>query len=209
MLRSLVAALLLCGATMSPAAPIAYPASPSGTVVDTQFGMPVADPYRWLEGDVRTEQPVADWVAAQNRVTQGQLATLPQRGAIKARLTQLFDYERVTLPLSRGGRLFFRRNSGLQNQSVLVVQDGVSESAGGAAPRVLIDPNGWAKDGATALAEWAPAPDGKRIAYAVQDGGSDWRVIKILDVATGTVLADELDWVKFSGIAWNADASGF
>lgn len=209
MFRSLVAALLLCGATMSPAAPIAYPASPSGTVVDTQFGMPVADPYRWLEGDVRTEQPVADWVAAQNRVTQGQLATLPQRGAIKARLTQLFDYERVTLPLSRGGRLFFRRNSGLQNQSVLVVQDGVSESAGGAAPRVLIDPNGWAKDGATALAEWAPAPDGKRIAYAVQDGGSDWRVIKILDVATGTVLADELDWVKFSGIAWNADASGF
>ena len=209
MFRSLVAALLLGGATMSLAAPIAYPATARGPVVETQHGTPVADPYRWLEGDVRTEQPVAEWVAAQNRVTRAHLATLPQRDAIKARLTQLFDHERVTLPLARGGRIFFRRNSGLQNQSVLVVQDGDPGAAGGATPRVLIDPNGWATDGATALAEWAPSPDGKRVAYAVQDGGSDWRVIKVLDVASGAVLGDELDWVKFSGIAWNADASGF
>jgi prolyl oligopeptidase len=203
MIRSFVAALLLSGATMSSAAPIAYPASPRGAVADTSFGTPVADPYRWLEGDVRSEKPVADWVAAQNAVTQTYLGSLPQRDAIKARLTQLFSYERITLPVARGGHIFFRKNSGLQNQSVLMVQNG------DAPPRVLIDPNGWAKDGATALAEWAPSPDGSKIAYAVQDGGSDWRVIKVLDVATGAVLTDELDWVKFSGLAWNGDASGF
>ena len=188
---------------MSSAAPIAYPATPRGAVVETQFGTAVADPYRWLEGDVRTQKPVAEWVAAQNRVTQAYLATLPKRDAIKARLTTLFSYERISLPVARGGRIFFRKNTGLQNQSVLMVQDGDAK------PRALIDPNGWTKDGTTALAEWAPAPDGSKVAYAVQDGGSDWRIIKVIDVATGAVLADELDWVKFSGLAWNADASGF
>ncbi len=192
MLRSLVAAFLLSVSTMSFAAPIAYPATERGPVAETQFGTVVADPYRWLEGDVRTEKPVADWVAAQNKVTEAYLATLPKRDAIKARLTQLFSYERITLPVARGGRIFFRKNSGLQNQSVLMLQDGATQ-------RPLIDPNGWAKDGATALAEWAPSPDGSKIAYAVQDGGSDWRMIKVLDVATGAVLSDDLDWVKFSG----------
>ncbi|GGE10611.1 prolyl endopeptidase [Polymorphobacter glacialis] len=207
MFRNLAAALLL-GLTpmfsgMTIAAPITYPATTTVPQSDTSFGTSVEDPYRWLEGDVRTQKPVADWVAAENKVTQSYLATLPGRDAIKVRLTQLFDFERVTVPEVRSGRIFFRRNTGLQNQSVLMVQDGT------AAPRVLIDPNLWAKDGATALAEWAPSADGKRIAYAIQDGGSDWRTIKVLDVETGQILADDLDWVKFSKIAWNADNYGF
>ncbi|MEY2884540.1 MAG: hypothetical protein RL490_2264 [Pseudomonadota bacterium] len=202
-LRPLLTALLLGLPTMTVAAPLTYPPTATVTQSDDWHGTTVADPYRWLEGDVRSQQPVADWVAAQNRVTQAYLATLPGRDAIKARLTQLFDYERVTLPVSRGARTFYRRNSGLQNQSVLYVREG------DASPRVLIDPNGWAKDGATALAEWAPSTDGRFIAYAVQDGGTDWRTIKVLDVASGQPLADDLDWVKFSGIAWNADSSGF
>ena len=203
MLRSLITAFLLGFSAMSAAAPLAYPASQRGDQTDMLHGVAVADPYRWLEGDVRTTPAVADWVAAQNKVTQAYLATLPGREALKARLTQLFDYERISLPEVRGDRLFFRRNSGLQNQSVLMVQDGAG------APRPLIDPNLWAKDGATALAEWAPSPDGKRLAYAVQDGGTDWRTIKVLDVDTGAILSDDLDWVKFSPIAWAGDNSGF
>ena len=201
---SLVTAFLLGMPVMTAAAPIAYPTTATVSQTDTIHGINVADPWRWLEGDVRSQKPVADWVAEQNKVTQAYLATLPGRTALKARLTQLFDYERVTLPEARGGRVFFRKNSGLQNQSVLMVQD-----AEGTA-RPLIDPNGWAKDGATALAEWAPSPDGRLLAYAVQDGGSDWRRVKVIDVATGTILNDDLDWVKFSqALAWTGDSSGF
>ncbi len=201
--RTVVAALLIGLPMMSNAAPVTYPATATVSQTDVMHGVTVADPYRWLEGDVRTQKPVADWVAEQNQVTQAYLATLPGRAALKSRLTQLFDYERVTLPEARGGRVFYRRNSGLQNQAVLMV-----EEAGVARP--LIDPNGWAKDGATALAEWAPSPDGKLLAYAVQDGGSDWRRVKVIEVATGTILADDLDWVKFSQApAWQADSSGF
>jgi prolyl oligopeptidase len=189
--------------TISPSAAIEYPVTVTVPQADTSFGVTVQDPYRWLEGDVRSDTKVADWVAEQNKLTQAYLAKLPGRDAIKARLTELFNHERIALPVSCGGRVFFRRNAGLQNQSVLLVQDG------DAAPQTLIDPNTWAMDGATALAEWAPSEDGRFIAYAVQDSGSDWRIIKLLDVTTGEVLADTLDWVKFSGMAWNADSSGF
>ena len=200
---TLMLAQVLTMSEISAAAPLAYPKTATSHQSDVQHGVAVADPYRWLEGDVRSQKPVADWVAEQNKVTQAYLAALPGRDALKARLTQLFDYERITLPEARGDRSFFRKNSGLQNQSVLMVQDGKS------APRPLIDPNRWAKDGATALAEWAPSPDGKRVAYAVQDGGSDWRMIKVIDVASGTIMSDDLDWVKFSKIAWKYDNSGF
>ena len=188
---------------MPASAAVTYPPSATVPQVDVQHGVKVADPYRWLEGDVRTQKPVADWVAAQNQVTQAYLATLPGRDALKARLTELFNYERVTLPEARGNAVFFRKNSGLQNQSVLMVQEGSAPA------RPLIDPNLWAKDGATALAEWSPSPDGKRVAYAVQDGGTDWRTLRVIDVGSGAVLSDDLDWVKFSPIAWNADSTGF
>ncbi|NUN67990.1 S9 family peptidase, partial [Pseudanabaena biceps] len=204
--QTALAALLIGLPAMSSAvsaAPLAYPSTATVPQVDVQHGVQVADPYRWLEGDVRTEKPVADWVTAQNKVTQDYLATLPGRDALKARLTELFNYERVTLPEARGNAVFFRKNSGLQNQSVLMVQEGANPV------RPLIDPNLWAKDGATALAEWTASPDGKRVAYAIQDGGTDWRTIKVIDVASGAILSDDLDWVKFSPIAWNADSSGF
>ena len=198
-----IAALMLASAASASAVPLVYPKTATVAQTDTIHGVNVADPYRWLEGDVRTQKPVADWVAEQNKVTEAYLATLPGRDALKARLTQLFDYERVALPQVRGDRLFFRKNSGLQNQSVLFVQDGAGT------PRPLIDPNLWAKDGATALAEWSASPDGKHVAYAIQDGGTDWRTIRVLDVDSGAILSDDLDWVKFSNIAWKYDSSGF
>ena len=200
----LAAAQLAVAMTIAaPVAAIEYPVTAKVAQADVIHGITVADPYRWLENDVRTDKQVEAWVAAENKVTQAYLATLPRRAAIKARLTQLYDYERFMLPTERGGHVFYRRNSGLQKQFVLYVQDGAG------APRVLLDPNGWSKDGATALAEWAPSRDGRHVVYAVQDGGTDWRTVHVVDVASGKVLADKLDWVKFSELAWNADGSGF
>lgn len=187
-----------------PAAAITYPETKKVDVVDEQFGEKVADPYRWLENDVRNDKEVAAWVAAQNQVTNAYLATLPGRDTFKARIKQLFDYERFGVPTHKGSRYFYSHNSGLQNQAVLWVRDSLN-----GAGRVLIDPNGWAKDGATALSEWVPSEDGNRLVYGIQDGGTDWRTVKVMDVATGKTLDDEVKWVKFSNLSWAKDGSGF
>ena len=183
---------------------IAYPETKRGNVVEKPFGQTIADPYRWLENDVRNDKGVASWVKSQNKVTNAYLDTLPGRNIFKNRLKQLYNYERFTIPVEKGGRYFYFRNSGVQNQRVLYVRDSV-DGAG----RVLIDPNSWAKDGATALAEWSASDDGARVAYAVQDGGTDWRTIRVLDVNTGKVLGDEVKWARFTTIAWAKDGSGF
>ncbi len=183
---------------------IAYPQTKRGDVVEKPFGQTIADPYRWLENDVRNDKEVAAWVESQNKVTNAYLDTLPGRDIFKNRLKQLKDYERFTIPIEKGGRYFYLRNSGVQNQQVLYVRDSV-DGAG----RVLIDPNSWAKDGATALAEWSASDDGTRVAYAVQDGGTDWRTIRVLDVNTGKVQGDEVKWARFTTIAWIKDGSGF
>jgi prolyl oligopeptidase len=185
--------------------PITYPETRSIDQVDDQFGVKVADPYRWLENDVRSDPEVRAWVESQNAVTDAYLATLPGRDILAERLTRLIDYERLGVPVKKGGRYFYARNSGLQNQAVLVVRDSHGDVAG----RVLIDPNDWSQDGATALAEWVPSEDGGKILYAVQDGGSDWRTVRIMDVGTGETLSDTVEWVKFSNLAWAKDGSGF
>ncbi len=194
--------MILLASLLAMSAP-AYPAAPRGGTVDSYFGERVADPYRWLETDVRNDPAVRAWVDAENAATGAYLATLPGREAIRARLTKLWNYERFGVPVQRAGRMFYMRNSGLQNQSVLYVRDG------GGAAKLLIDPNLWAKDGATALAEWEPSEDGCRIVYAVQDGGTDWRTIRVLDVASGQVLPDEVRWSKNGGASWTKDGSGF
>ena len=127
---------------------LAYPDAKRVDVVDTQFGVPVADPYRWLENDVRNDPAVESWVTAENEVTNRFLATLPLRDWFKQRMTALYDYERFGVPVKKGTRYFNTHNSGLQNQSVLFVRNGLNGE-----PRQLIDPNGWSADGATALAE--------------------------------------------------------
>jgi prolyl oligopeptidase len=189
----------------APATPaLVYPQTQRGDVVETQFGEAIADPYRWLEDDVRNSPAVRQWVTAQNQVTEGYLSTLPARAAFRDRMREVYNFERFGIPDKRGNLYFYSRNSGLQNQSVLYVREGLNGT-----PRMLIDPNTWSQDGATALAEWEPSDDGRRIVYTVQEGGSDWRIVRVLDVATGQVLSDELRWVKFSGLAWAKDGSGF
>jgi prolyl oligopeptidase len=177
-----------------------YPQTKRQDVVETQFGVKVADPYRWLEDDVRVNPEVAAWVKAENAVTDAYLDTLPGKDVLAARMKKLFDYERFGLPEKAGGHYFFTKNDGLQNQSVLYVRKGLKGK-----DRVLIDPNGWAKDGATALDAWVPSKNGKLLAYSIQDGGSDWRTIKVLDTKTGAVLSDEIKWAKFTGISWVGD----
>ena len=185
-------------------ASITYPETRRVDQVDEQFGVKVADPYRWLENDVRTDAQVKAWVDSQVATTNAYLATLPGRDVFKQRMTQLYNYERFGLPVKKGSHYFYGRNSGLQNQSVLYVRDSL-DGAG----RVLIDPNGWSKDGATALGEWRPSEDGSKLLYTIQDGGTDWRTVKVLDVATGQLLPDSVEWVKFSNLAWAKDGSGF
>ncbi|MEY3659087.1 MAG: hypothetical protein RL425_1848, partial [Pseudomonadota bacterium] len=183
---------------------LAYPPTRATDLVEDQFGVKVADPYRWLENDVRVDADVRRWVDAQNQITQDYLKTLPGRDVFAERLKALFDFDRIGTPRKAGNRYFFSSNDGRQNQSVLMVQDGLTGT-----PRVLIDPNGWAKDGATALAEWHPSGDGRYLVYTVQDGGTDWRIVRVIDVETGAQLGDELRWVKFSNISWTKDNKGF
>ncbi|WP_340589250.1 prolyl oligopeptidase family serine peptidase [Erythrobacter alti] len=174
-----------------------YPETRRGDVVETIFGEEVADPYRWLEDDVRNNEEVADWVERQNAVTDAYLEDLPARDWFAGRIGELTDYERFSVPVARGNRYFYNRNSGLQNQSPLYVRDGLDGE-----PRLLIDPNEWADDGATALGGWVPSPDGSKLLYSVQDGGTDWRIVRVMDVETGEHVGGEIRWVKFSGLAW-------
>lgn len=164
----------------------------------------VADPYRWLEDDVRVSADVAKWVEDQNKVSSSYLASLPGRSEIERRLTELFDYARYSLPEKEGGKYFYSKNDGLQNQSVFYV----TEEAG-TDGRALMDPNTWSADGTIALAGTSPSPDGSKVAYLVQDGGSDWRTVEVIDTATGEKLSDKVEWVKFSGLSWAKDGSGF
>lgn len=183
---------------------ILYPETSVQSQSDNFFGVRVEDPYRWLEDDIRDSEPVAQWVERQNKVTFEYLNSLQQRTAFKEKLSSLWDFERFSRPVKRNNRYFYERNDGLQNQSVYYMQQGLEGS-----PQVLIDPNIWSDDGATALASAVPSPNGRYLAYAIQDGGSDWRTIKILEVDTGKVLHDVIHWAKFTGISWHPDGTGF
>lgn len=180
-----------------------YPSTATIGQVDNYHGTEVADPYRWLEDDVRESNEVAGWVDAQNQVTFAYLEGLPERQRIIQRLTELWDYQKYGVPFAEGGKYFYMMNNGLQNQSVLYVQDSLD-----GVPRMVVDPNTWSDDGTVALADVAISPDGRTAALAVQDGGSDWRTIRFVDVASGEQLEDEIEWVKFSPMAWAADSSG-
>ena len=184
--------------------PLTYPQSKTVDVVEEQFGEYISDPYRWLENDVREDPEVADWVKAQNAVTDAYLETLPGRENLAQSMKELFDYDDLDIPVEAGGKYFYERKSGGQNQAVLYVRDGADGEE-----RVLIDPAGWSDDGATALAGWNPSGDGSLLVYTIQDGGSDWRTLKVLDVATGEVKSDTVEWAKFTDLAWMPNNIGF
>ncbi|MBB5352769.1 prolyl oligopeptidase [Haloferula luteola] len=179
-----------------------YPETSSTDLVETLHGVKVADPYRWLEDDQSAETRA--WVKAENQVTFGYLEKLPEREPIAHRLSQLWNFERFGMPEEHGGSWFFTHNTGLQNQSVLM-----TASALDAEPRVLMDPNSLSEDGTVSLSRWQPSRDGKLLAWSISRGGSDWHEIHVRDVATGKDRDDLLKWVKFSGLSWAPDGSGF
>ncbi len=179
----------------------AYPTYPAADVVDDYHGTPVADPWRGLE-DPNSETTKA-WVEAQNALTFPYLKSLPDRDALEARLTELWDYEKFGTPFRRGTSTFYSRNNGLQNQAVWYVQTGTGE------PRVLIDPNTLSEDGTVALAMMSVSHDGGQVAYGISSGGSDWQQFRIRNVETGSDWPETLSHIKFSGASWAVDGSGF
>jgi prolyl oligopeptidase len=179
-----------------------YPSAPKVKQVDNYFGTLVPDPYRWLE-DPDSKQ-TSDWVTAENRLTFDYLQKIPQRGAIKERLTKVYNYERYGVPFQQKSNYFLTKNSGLQNQSVLYVTADLSTP-----PRVLLDPNTLSADGTVALGGTSVSDDGKLLAYSTSASGSDWQEWRVRDVATGKDLDDLLKWSKFSGASWLKDSSGF
>ncbi len=183
---------------------IAYPDARRADLVERHFGRDVADPYRWLENDARSDAEVMQWVQAQNQLTHAYLEGLAGREVFVERLTALYNHERVTAPQKRGGRYFYLRNSGLEKQSSLCVRDTLH-----GAQQVLIDPGTWSDDGSVALAQWAVNATGSHVAYAVQESGSDWHTLRVMDVCTGRVLPDEVKWSRFSVLSWARDGAGF
>ncbi len=182
----------------------AYPDTRRVDQIDTFHEFEVADPYRWLEADVRQSPEVQAWVDAQSKFTEAYLAEIPERTRIQRRLTELWDYPKYSAPSEAGGRYFFRQNNGLQNQAVLYVADRLD-----AEPRVLLDPNSWSADGTVALSAAVPSRDGNLLAYTVSDAGSDWTTLRVLDVSTGQPRSDELKWLRWGGVSWLKSGEGF
>ncbi len=173
---------------------MSYPETRKGDVVDTYFGTEVADPYRWLEDD-RSEE-TENWVKAQNEVTFAHLESIPYRETIEKRLTELWNYEKISAPFKEGDYTYFYKNDGLQNQYVVYRQKGDED------PEVFLDPNTFSEDGTTSLAQLTFSDDGSLAAYSISEGGSDWRKIRVIDAETKEQLEEPLVDVKFSGISW-------
>jgi prolyl oligopeptidase len=200
-LVALVALLAFASSLAMAQSAFVYPKARRSTHVDTYHGTKVADPYRWLEDPDSAETKA--WVEAQNKLTNAYLAKIPQRAALKARLTELWNYERYGLPWKRGGKYFFTRNSGLQNQAVLYVADTLNDKG-----RVLLDPNTLSPDGTVALTGTSVSPDGTILAYGLAASGSDWQEWRFRDVRTGVDMPDVIKHIKFSGVSWAKDNRG-
>ncbi|WP_300852220.1 prolyl oligopeptidase family serine peptidase [uncultured Bacteroides sp.] len=177
---------------------LAYPETAKVDTVDVYFGTEVPDPYRWLEND--TSEATAAWVEAQNQVTNAYLAKIPFRNALLNRLTDLVNYEKIGAPFKKHGKYYFYKNDGLQNQSVLYVQDSLEGE-----PRVFLDPNKLSDDGTVALTGISFSHDGKYTAYTISRSGSDWTEIYVMDTETSQLLEDHILWAKFSGASWQGD----
>ncbi len=195
----------VAAAAQAPPQKLQYPPAAAGNVVTDYHGTKVADPYRWME-DLNSKE-VADWVAAENKLTFGYLESLPIRDVLKKRITELWNYPKTTLPALEAGRLYYRRNSGLQKQSPIYMRATIS-----AEPTLLVDPNqdnAFWKNGDVALASYAPSPEGKYLAYTTSEGGADWQTVHVLDIAAKKDLDDQVNWMRFSGLSWTRDGKGF
>src|SRR5262245_14390443 len=203
--RWLITLLIFCATAcrQSQSTPhLMYPTPHKGDVVDDYHGTKVADPYRWMEA--LDSKEVADWVAASNAVTEPYLKSLPLREHFNRRLTELWNYPRVGLPILEHGQVFYSKNSGLQKQAAVYVRASFD-----APPSLVIDPNVISPDGSLSLAQWMPSPDAMLFAYGLSEGGADWRNVRIREITSGKDLPDEIRWMRFSEISWTKDSKGF
>ncbi len=180
----------------------AYPPARKSEQIDNYHGVKVADPYRWLEDPDSAE--TRTWIEGQNKLTYGYLNSIPEREKIKARITKLWNYEKFGTPYKDGGRYFFSKNDGLQNQSILYTMKNLTD-----VPKALLDPNKLSTDGIVALAGTYVSDDGKYMAYGTSAAGSDWQEFHVRDIETGKDTSDVIKWVKFSGASWTNDNKGF
>ena len=196
----LIAAILT--ATNMVAQKIIYPQAPKDGTVDTYFGVQVPDPYRPLEND--SSRATADWVKAENKITQDYLSRITFRSKLLKRMKELVNYEKVSAPsyIKQTGKWYFYRNSGLQNQSVMYVMDRLGDEKNA---RVFLDPNKLSDDGTVALKGISFSHNGKYAAYSISRSGSDWQEFYVMDAKTGKLLDDHIVWAKFSGASWQGD----
>jgi prolyl oligopeptidase len=198
--RSLITALVTAAgiAISAQQAPLSYPAAKKIDQVDVYHGVKVADPYRWLEDD--NSKATAEWVEAENKVTFPYLEAIPYRQQMQKRVKDVSNYDKYSSPSRKGQYYFFFKLTGLEKQAVLYIQNGLNGT-----PEVLIDPNKWSQDGTTRLGAFAPSADAKYAVYGMQPNGADWQIYKVIDLATKKTLADTVEWVKVSGVAWQGD----
>ena len=199
MKRIVLVSMAMMAVTMMQAQKVLqYPKAEKENVVDEYFGVKVSDPYRWLEND--TSARTAAWVEAENRVTTNYLSRIPFRDKLLKRLTEVVNYEKIGAPRKRHGKWYYYRNNGLQNQSVLYVMDEL-----GGEPRVFLDPNTLSTDGTVALKGVYFSNNGRWAAYSISRSGSDWQEFYVIDLATGQLTSDHIEWAKFSGASWLGD----
>jgi len=186
------AAIMACNPNKSK---VVFPVTEKVDTVDVYFGHEVSDPYRWLEDD--NSEETKSWVLAQNAVTDSYLAEIPFRNSVKERLTQLWDYPKISAPFKKGGNYYVFKNNGLQNQSVAYMRTSLDAEDG-----VILDPNTLSEDGTVSLTNFTPSPDGNYLAYGISRGGSDWRELFVINLKTKKQLSDHIEWAKFSDISW-------
>lgn len=177
--------------------PLKYPQTKKGDVVDTYFDTKVNDPYRWMEDDRSAE--TGAWVKAQNELTYGYLNQIPFRDVLKTRMEKLWNYEKIGAPSKEGSFTYFSKNNGLQNQSVMYRKDAKGKE------EVFLDPNTFSKDGTTSLGGIDFSKDGSKVAYAISEGGSDWRKVIVMDALSKKIIEDTIVDVKFSGLSWRGN----
>ena len=194
MKKTITVSAIVCTLVMNAQTKINYPETKKIDHVDTYFGEKIQDPYRWLEDDRSSETEA--WVKAQNVVTYGYLEQIPYRNQLKARMEKLWNYEKISAPFKEGDYTYYYKNDGLQNQSVLYRKDKSGKE------EVFLDPNTFSKDGTTSLGGLDFSKDGSLVAYAISEGGSDWRKVIVMETKTKKIIGDTLVDVKFSGISW-------
>ena len=193
--RKFLFCIFLFGIVSTPFAQFKYPAARRDSVVDNYFGVKVPDPYRWMENV--NSPDVKKWVKEENALTQKFLSKIPFREKLRKRYEELWNYVRYSAPRKEGDYYFYSKNDGLQEQSVVYIQKGENGKAS-----VFLDPNKFSKDGSVSLAGMSFSKDAKYCSYSISRGGSDWREIYVMEVATKKKLSDHLRWVKFSGMSW-------